>query len=190
MDNIYTPKVIPTYFEWLKNIVDPFVYRGNHEHFFEILHSMTYVPVLDLDHNREMDGVGLRDIYVRGYGIDCSEIGLVLDSPCSVLEFLVALAQRMDYIYSSTDRRYFSELFWEILHNIGLDWQTTTDNDFERDPEAFQDRIYSAIDMVQNRTYEPDGIGNLFPLRNPKEDQRNVEIWYQMNQYLIEKMGI
>lgn len=190
MDNIYTSKNIPSYFEWLKNIVDPFVDRGNHERFFEVLHSMAYVPILDLDHNREMDGVGLRDIYVRGYGIDCSEIGLVLDSPCSVLEFLVALAQRMDYIFSTTDRRYTTELFWEILHNIGLGYQETTDDIFEENPEAFEDRVYLAFDRVLNRSYEPDGTGNLFPLKNPEEDQRNVEVWYQMNRYLVEKMRI
>lgn len=190
MANIYTPKVVPSYFDWLKNTVDPFVTRGHHEHLFNILHSLAYVPILDLDHNREMDGVGLRDIYLRGYGIDSFESDEIVDSPCSVLEFLVALAQRMDYIYSPTARRYLSELFWEILHNIGLDCQTTTDDDFECGSEAFQDRVYSAIDMVENRTYAPDGTGNLFPLKNPTEDQRNVEIWYQMNQYLIEKMGI
>lgn len=190
MDNIYTPKVIPTYFEWLKNTVDPFVGRGTHDRFFNILHSMAYVPIIDLDRNREVDGIELRDVYLRGYGVTPSESDLVVDSPCSVLEFLVALAHRMDYIYSPSERRYLAELFWEILSNIGLNYQTTTDNDVEMDPQAFYDRVQSAIDMVQDRTYEPDGIGNLFPLKNPKEDQRNVEIWYQMNQYLIEKMGI
>lgn len=190
MNNIYTPKIIPSYFDWLKNTVDPFVTRGHHEQLFDILHSLVYAPILDLDHNREMDGVGLRDIYLREYGIDNFESDETIDSPCSVFEFLVALSQRMDYIYSSADRRRLSELFWEILHNIGLDYQTTTDNDFEIDPQAFQDRVYSAIDMVEKRTYASNGTGNLFPLSNPKEDQRNVEVWYQMNQYLIEKMGI
>lgn len=190
MDNIYTSRAIPPYFEWLKNTVDPFVTRGHHEHFFDILHSLAYVPILNLDYNREMDGVGMRDIYLRGYGIDNPESDEIVDSPCSVLEFLIALAHRMDYIYSSTDQRYLSELFWEILHNIDLDYQSTTDDIFEQNPEEFRDRIRFIIDRVQTRTYEPDGTGNLFPLRNPKEDQRNVEIWYQMNQYLIEKMGI
>lgn len=190
MANIYTPKVIPTYFEWLKNTVDPFVGRGHHDRLFNTLHSMAYVPIMELDRNREIDGVGLRDIYSRGYGIDKSESDEIVDSPCSVLEFLIALAHRMDYIYSPTDRRYLSDLFWEILHNIDLDYEATTDDIFERNPETLQYQVYSAIDMVQNRTYAPDGTGGLFPLNNPKEDQRNVEIWYQMNQYLVEKMGI
>lgn len=190
MNNIYTPKVIPTYFEWLKNTVDPFVGRGTHECFFNALHSMAYVPIMELDRNREMDGLGLRDVYIRGYGIDSSDSDLVVDSPCSVLEFLVSLANKMDYIYSPTETRHLSALFWEIMGNIGLDYSSTTDSDAQKDPSMFHDRIQSAIDMVQNRTYQPDGTGNLFPLKNPKEDQRNVEVWYQMNQYLIEKMGI
>lgn len=190
MNNIYTPNVTPTYFEWLKNTVDSFVGRGQHEHFFNILHSMAYIPILDLDRNREVDGVGLRDIYLRGYGIDVSESDVVIDSPCSVLEFLVALAERMDYIYSPSERRCVADLFWEIMGNIGLNYQTTTDNDFQKDPQTFHEMVESAIDMVQNRTYQPNGTENLFPLRNPEEDQRNVEVWYQMNRYLVERMGI
>lgn len=190
MNSIYAPKIISTYFEWLKNTVDPFVGRGTHDRFFNILHSMAYIPIMELDRNREMDGLGLRDVYIRGYGIDSTCSDLVVDSPCSVLEFLVSLANKMDYIYSPTEQRYLNTLFWEIMENIGLGYLTTTDHDVEIDPSAFYDRVQSAIDMVQNRTYQPDGTGNLFPLQNPKEDQRNVEVWYQMNQYLIEKMGI
>lgn len=190
MDNIYASKIVPTYFDWLKNTVDPFVGRGTHDRFFSILHSMAYVPIMELDNNREMDGIGLRDIYCRGYGLDSLGSDLVIDSPCSVLEFLVALANRMDYIYSPTEKRYLSELFWEILNNVGIYYQTTTDDCFERDPLKFQTHIQKTIDTIMDRTYRPDGTGNLFPLKNPKEDQRNVEIWYQMNQYLIEKMGI
>jgi hypothetical protein len=34
------------------------------------------------------------------------------------------------------------------------------------------------------RTYEPNGVGGFFPLENPNEDQREVELWYQMSAYV------
>jgi hypothetical protein len=37
------------------------------------------------------------------------------------------------------------------------------------------------------RNYSPSGRGGLFPLRHPDEDQRGVEIWYQMAAYLYEQ---
>ena len=59
----------------------------------------------------------------------------------------------------------------------------------------YTDEVYSRgewenIDEILNkfidRTYRASGYGGLFPLRHSKEDQRKVEIWYQMAAYLIE----
>jgi hypothetical protein len=36
------------------------------------------------------------------------------------------------------------------------------------------------------RTYRPNGQGGFFPLKNPQEDQTKIEIWYQLNEYVME----
>jgi hypothetical protein len=46
--------------------------------------------------------------------------------------------------------------------------------------------IDDILDSVIWRTYSPDGRGGFFPLNQPQEDQRKIEIWYQMNKYVIE----
>ena len=40
------------------------------------------------------------------------------------------------------------------------------------------------------REYSDNGHGGLFPLKNPKKDQRKVEIWYQMTEYINENYPI
>jgi hypothetical protein len=39
-----------------------------------------------------------------------------------------------------------------------------------------------------NREYDPDGRGGLFPLDGTHANQREVELWYQMQAYIIERM--
>jgi hypothetical protein len=41
---------------------------------------------------------------------------------------------------------------------------------------------------LNRRLYTTSGYGGLFPLEEPKEDQRKVEIWYQMMAYLGENL--
>jgi hypothetical protein len=41
--------------------------------------------------------------------------------------------------------------------------------------------------MVIHRYYQPNGHGGFFPLENPQDDQRHVELWYQLNEYVMER---
>jgi hypothetical protein len=56
------------------------------------------------------------------------------------------------------------------------------------DPLTDEDvaKIKNILDTLVWRTYQPDGRGGFFPLNHPEEDQTKVEIWYQMNKYVIE----
>jgi hypothetical protein len=36
------------------------------------------------------------------------------------------------------------------------------------------------------RTYDRRGHGGLFPLQRSNRDQRRVEIWYQLSEYLLQ----
>lgn len=126
----------------------------------------TFEPISN-DVNRIADGLSIRNDFRKGQII----------GPCSFLEFLIGLAYRIedvignDYVYS----------FWEMIENLGL---------LEFDDDSIDlsesEEVEEVVSTFLNRRYKRDGRGGLFPLRHPKEDQRKVEIWYQMQAYLIE----
>jgi hypothetical protein len=66
-----------------------------------------------------------------------------------------------------------------LLENIGLD--SFTDNRYE---EGYVDEV---VQRVVFRKYARNGHGGLFPLRHADEDQRDIEIWYQLSAYLLEE---
>jgi hypothetical protein len=74
------------------------------------------------------------------------------------------------------------EWFWKILENAGLDLY---------DDGAFyghhgNTEVNEILNKIINREYRRDGKGGLFPLKRTNKDQRKVELWYQMNEYLVE----
>lgn len=182
MERLYSSLNAPTYYSWLRDKVEFFDERGQHENLFQFLHKTPYIVTLSLDSNRAADAVHLRDMYQDEYNGSLEEF--VVDTGPSVFEFLIALAMRMNYIYSRTNENVTVRMFWEILDNIGIGGF----DDAHYISLGGDERVKEAIDMVMHRQYDEDGIGGLFPLEDPQENQRNVEIWYQMNHYLIEKM--
>ena len=72
--------------------------------------------------------------------------------------------------------------FWHLIETLDLEQF----NDRKYDDHA-QEEIAEILDRVIWRTYAPNGDGGLFPLRNPTKDQRKVELWYQLNAYLLEQ---
>ena len=55
---------------------------------------------------------------------------------------------------------------------LGIDW---TIEDAEQ-----------IIDIWMSRQFEPDGKGSIFPVKTTTFDQRNVEMWYQMQEWFKE----
>lgn len=164
-----------TYFEWLADKVTYFD-GPNHNDLLYLLYTIPYVAVMSKDENRAIDGLNLRDKFSEQYG------GTVEfdDAPCTFLEFLVALADRMNFIYARLDEDRTADCFWTMLNNAGI-------MNYE-DYEFKEDYIRGAVERVMYRLYEENGEGGLFPINEPRTNQRNVEVWYQMNQYLNEAM--
>jgi hypothetical protein len=139
---------------------------------FKQLHTTEFVWLINMDENRAAYGKELRrEFLIAADAPDNPEWREVLG--CSVFEMIIALSRDLDF---QTDDSY-QQWFWELLTNLGI-------NEFhdasDYDPQEVDDILSTFI----WRTYSYDGQGGLFPLRDPKQDQRKVEIWYQFFDYL------
>lgn len=173
------------YFEWLSAQVGQTLETDPEKSYWFMLgklHSEKFVARVSYDENRADDGLSLREEFVSMY-----ENGpvnpAIFSEPCSMLEFFVALSRRYDFlIYDSATGDRTVECFWKMLHNLGLDGLT----DEEYYPANGPDIVGETCARLVSRRYARDGSGGIFPLKRPKEDQRKVEIWYQMNAYILE----
>lgn len=166
-----------TYFKWLVvQVVDnrrrnP---RMTHWEVLKQLHRTEFLWIIRNDDNRVVDGKELRTEFLEGGSVDDWET-----QGCSFLEMLIALSRRLTF---QTEGVSEAEWFWHLLDNVGL---RISDWDYE------EQRMYGYVDQVlqalNNRTYDKNGRGGLFPLHDPVDDQTKVELWYQMNYYLLER---
>src|ERR1700754_1133661 len=144
----------------------------------KLLHTKEFVWFVPNDDNRLEDGRYLREEFVYENSLD--DIGLDwITLGCSMLEMLVGLARRLCF---EDDGFSINQWFWRLMENIGLHGLTDRGGWDEQDVDEI-------LDYVIWRTYEYDGSGGLFPLMDPPTDQREVEIWYQMSEYLLENGG-
>lgn len=172
--------MIEEYIDWLKSLVsDPGLFT---DLFIQAAWDTEFVPIVDNDDNRVRDGLELRSVYSE----------MALNGPriaytrfCTILELLIGISKRMNgmlYIpeYQDLTGYYFSEL----LENLGI----YKIDDLELSDEARYAMYKSVFERLNFRRYEPDGSGGLFPLDRPNDDQRNVEIWYQLQAYLEDRI--
>ena len=188
------------YVKWLIRVVNGRL----HTILLRYLHEIPFVSVLEFDEHRESDGRHLRDVFAETiadrikYRYDIVD----MEFPASFLEVLVSLAYLMDdcILYDSefiVDGKPFGEVvksddhpamwFWEMMANIDLAGFTNQvfKDARERGEELNLRRIVrQKVDRVMYRRYRGDGRGGLFPLKHPKTDQRQVELWYQLNAYI------
>lgn len=141
-----------------------------------VLFSIPFRAFIPNDENREMDGLDLRFTYFEDYE-------LIPDEACSMLEMLVALAFRMEYEigFSSPEvgaRRWFFEMIGNVVHT------NCVDSKFDFSCEK---QVREAFERVNSRSYEADGTGGLFPLIYPPGDCREIELAFQMSQYMYER---
>lgn len=168
-----------SYFLWLCHQIGEEDTGNPHKTYWNllrILHSKEFVYIIPHDNNRAEDGKGLRTEFVAEMGVRPDPGWMNLG--CSMLELLIGLSRRLSFISEGEPRAWF----WELIEN--LDLEKYNDNAIE---SAYD--IEETLDDVIWRTYRPNGRGGLFPLkvRPPGGDQRDVELWYQLNEYVAQK---
>ena len=196
-DRQYTTMFMSEYFNWLDGTLllelNNSQVLGNPDlisyHFlFRTLANHHYFWSVPNDDNRKIDGLDLRSkfklVFKQNHpNIDDEIIEVTLDrtkltSPCSILEFLIGVAYRMESI---NDRKNMQNWFYELLCNLNL-------AGFIDDGFIYPDylhKIHKICDDINNRKYSINGKGGLFPIEKTKKDQRKNEIWAQMNEYLM-----
>ena len=170
------------YFQWLRRFIcgAKLSKYGSYDKLLQYLHNMEFTWTIPMDSNRAGDGKGLRLRFVSEKRIPRETVELYLNGPCSVLEMMVALADRCETrIMSDPDIGDRTGLwFWSMITNLGLG--SMTDGRFD---EAQARQI---ISRFLTRDYEPDGTDGLFIVHNSRYDMRTVEIWIQAMWYLEE----
>ena len=175
------------YFDWLCRKVG----MNEEKSYFEMaaaLHAIAFRPGnrIETDRNRAQDGLDLRVEFMNRHGKRGSAINR---GPCSMLEFLIGIARRMSFIMCEDEAEADSKTehyFWKLIRNLQL-LKLDDDRYFTLNGDFF---VQEAVDRVLMRTYGSDGEGGLFPLHGDYGDQRNVEIWYQMQYWLGEHCEI
>lgn len=169
------------YLDWLRDLVkEPGLFS---DLFFETAMSVDFIPIIQNDENRVRDGLELRYIWSQ----------MALNPPrmpdtrfCTIFELLVGLAKRINVALNEPEHPDLTGYYFEeLLDNIGV-----FDVDEQRLSEQEAVWKYKAIfEKLIYRTYDRNGQkGGLFPVKYSPVDQRIVEIWYQMQLYLSDRI--
>ena len=171
-----------SYFWWLVDYVDVNVGDNPNKSYvllMRTLHTKEFYWIIELDSNRASDGINLRYKFAEEHERPRKIEGLV-DGPCTVLEAMVALASRCEHdIMANSGKDRTPKWFWDMIVNLGLDQYT--------DANFVLEDVEYIIDVWLDRQFKGNGEGSPFPLKLPKCDTRNIQMWYMLEQYYIEK---
>lgn len=129
-----------------------------------------------MDENRDIDGLTLRKEYYFDNGMDVRDVPI---SPRSCLEVLAAFSRRIELeVMGEPGDDHIEKWFWIMLDNLGL---------LEFDDDHYNHGlVVHILDVWLVRNINSKGQNGIFPLKKTTKDQRDVEMWYQMQAYLME----
>lgn len=169
------------YFTWLYSKVNSLEITNPRRSYWKLcqqLYTKEFLWFVPNDDNRSEEGIGLRKEFLQETGTDYPGHEWMRMS-CSMLELLIGLSRRLAFL----DERAPQVWFWELIDNINLSYANDS---------FYSNKVYDHVDEVLNnviwRLYNKNGSGGLFPLRRTNEDQRKVELWYQLSAYVNEEL--
>lgn len=171
-----------SYFDYIISLIDsPDIY--NYNVLLDILYRTDFRWSVPNDDNRATDGISIRYNYQEEFNIPMAEIEELLNVPCSVIEVICGLAIRMDEIMRDPEEPHINRWFWELIDNLNL--LDYTDDQFKKGAWSQSD-VVKILDIFMDRTYDELGRGGLFPRNSCYKNQREIELFSQMNGYLGE----
>lgn len=169
------------YFSWLytqlfavQDLKSPYSYTMT----CRAMHNVIFQNLVPHDANRIAEAAELRNEFKRRIRPVALDLADIMAPDASVFEVLIALAKRADFMVALGVPTWF-QIFME---NLKLDGYN--DLHFLQHTTA---PVLRAIAVFNERRYKPNGRGGIFPLERPRQDQREVELWYQMGAYMTEK---
>ena len=131
-----------------------------------------------MDENRDIDALNMRrEFFYSRKLIDTSDLW---DDKRSVLEVLIAFSKRIVEVADEPGEDDPSKWFWIMIDNLGL----LEFDDIHFDSEKVDD----IIERWLVRKFLSNGKFSIFPCQKVTSDQRDVEMWYQMQAYLNENL--
>ena len=167
------------YFNWLydkvawREVVTP---STSYQSLLYVLHSTEFVWLISGDDNRAEDGQQLRRDFLKELNLAEPEEPWMLLS-CSVLEMLIAFSLRTEFQTATSS----SDWFWIFLDNLGI--AEISDATYSENSSI----IPPILETFVWRQYNSLGHGGIFPLYESEHDQKEVELWYQFCEYVIEQ---
>jgi len=148
------------YYTWLCDMVGVNQEDNSYWLLLNTIHRRTFNFSVPNDDNRAADGLELREQFLSEHTYGINELNM---GPCTMLEMLIGLATRCEYIM---DSKSMAEWFWIMLDNADL--SRFTDDRFV-DLDGLP-AINHRLDRIVDRTYHKTGVGGLFPLHHHKKD--------------------
>lgn len=151
-----------------------------------LLNTLFDIPFricIEMDNNRVDDALYMRNEFLEDdicRGIDVSNVE---NRQVSVFEVLFALAKRMENDILCDPMEEFdhsADHFWMMLRNLGVEKYSNG--------RFLEGEVREKVDKFVRREYGRDGFGSIFPVKNKKVDMRKLEIWEQMNVFLMENL--
>jgi hypothetical protein len=171
------------YFRFLKS--ETFLipsHQAQAEQVLRVLHDIPFVWLIHSDDNRAGDALAYRQSEfldsVDTRGMDQMALGRWAMGSPSVLEVLLGMSHRWCFFFGGPSVAYYFE---KMFTNMGF---ATYCGHLLTGRE--QGMIRHQVDRWLMRQFEENGVGSPFPLRAPHVDQRNVDMWAQMNAYSAE----
>jgi hypothetical protein len=145
------------------------------------MHNTEFHWFIPLDKARVGDGKQLRYDYFRfvrheHYDEEAGDLKLEF---VTFLEVLIALSRRLAWVMSEQGNEPYWA--WRLIKNIRLNKMSDPLTDRQIN------RIHEVLYNVIWRNYHPSGEGGFFPLERTLKDQTKIDIWYQMQEYSMEK---
>lgn len=168
------------YLEWLyENFIGAISNKNPNSSYWKLtkqLYTMEFAWSIRHDAHRAEDGKALRHDFINACDIQDVEVNWLQEN-CTVLEMLIGLACRASF----EDGEEPGNWFWKFLNNLGI--QSFNDRVY---PRIVEEEVDAIVRRLLDREYDKNGVGGLFPLKHARRDQTQVELFYQLQAFLLE----